>query len=66
MAEEQGKLTIDGTEYNLAELSDEAKAQIQNIKITEAEMKHLGIKTAIAKTARNAYVQALKSALPKN
>jgi len=66
MANEHGKLTIDGTEYKIADLSDEAKVQINNIQATEAELKRLNIQTGIAQTARNSYLQALKAALPKN
>ena len=66
MVDEQAKLTIDGTEYNIADLTEEAKVQVKNIQVTEAELQRLNILTAIAQTARNAYVQALKSTLPKN
>jgi len=66
MTDKQGRLTIDGIEYEIDDLTDEAKAQIKNIQITEAEIKRLNIQTIIAQTARSTYMQALKAALPKN
>lgn len=61
----QEKITIDNTEYPLADLSDEAKQQLANLKATDAEIENLNSRLAIAQTARNAYAQALASALPQ-
>ncbi len=67
MAEEQqAKLNIDGNEYNLADLSDHAKAQLASVRHTDAEIKRLNMQLAIAQTARNAYMQELQSALSEN
>lgn len=63
MNQEQ-KITIDGLEYPLSTLSDAAKTQLQMLQITEQEIQRLQLQLAIAQTARNAYVQALKAALP--
>lgn len=62
---EAQKITIDGTEYNAADLSDDAKQQIANLRVTDAELERLNIQLAIAQTARNAYAKALSEAMPK-
>lgn len=58
------KITIDNVEYNTDNLSDEAKQQLQMLQITEQEMSRLNAQLAIAQTARIAYANALKQALP--
>lgn len=63
-AAKMGKLKIDDKEYDLASLSDAAKAQIKNLQIAENEIRRLNAMVAMAQTARNAYMQALKSQLP--
>lgn len=60
------KITIDGKEYDTDTLSDEAKGNIQNVQFCEQKMAELRRELAIAQTARNAYAQALKGALPKD
>ena len=60
------KVTIDGKEYDTDALSDEAKNNIQNVQYCEKKMGELRRELALAQTARNAYAQALKSALPKD
>ena len=62
---EANKITIDGVEYNAADLSEEAKQQIANLRVTDAEIERLNIQQAIAQTARNAYAKALTEILPK-
>lgn len=64
MAEQLKTITIDGTEYNLAELSDAARAQLNNLQVTDQEIAHLEQRLAIFQTARTAYATALKSELP--
>jgi len=65
MAEKQvPKVNVNGTEYNIADLSDEAKVQVQNLRAADAEIRHLNIQLALAQTARNAYIQALQAVLP--
>ena len=63
MSPEQN-FTIDGTEYPLTSLSDEAQSQLQMLRITDQEIQRLQWQLAIAQTARNAYAQALKTKLP--
>lgn len=62
MSDDQ-KITIDGKDYALSEMSDAAKEQLNNLQITEQEIQRLNTKVAIAQTARAAYAQALKTAL---
>ncbi len=63
MSTEQN-FTIDGTEYPLTSLSDEARSQLHMLRITDQEIQRLQWQLAIAQTARNAYAQALKTTLP--
>ena len=65
MANEKNTITIDGTEYNVADLSDNAKQQIANLRVTDAEIEKLKQQLAIYQTARTAYARALSAELPK-
>lgn len=58
-------ISIDDTEYDIATLSDEAKAQIGSIQVVDQKIADLNSQLAIMNTARNAYAQALKPLLPK-
>jgi hypothetical protein len=58
-------ITIDGKEYKLASLSEEAKAQIGSIQVVDQKIAELNVQMAIMQTARNAYAQALTPLLPK-
>ncbi len=66
MTDNEQKITIDGTEYLLSALSDEAKSQITNLNFVENEIMQLKAKLAIASTAKLAYQAALKNAIPKD
>ena len=57
------KVHIDNKDYDTDSLSDEAKAQLTSLQLTDAEIQRLQIQLAIAQTARNAYALALKSVL---
>lgn len=57
-------VTIDNKVYDLANLSDECKAQLNSIQFVELELVRLQDKVAVLQTAKNTYLQALKSALP--
>ncbi len=61
---QEAKLNIDGNEYKISDLSDNAKGQLQGLQAAEAEMKRLNIQLALAQTARNAYMHALQDELP--
>jgi len=64
MAEEkQAKINVNDTEYNMADLSDKAKIQVQNLRFSDAEIKRLNAQLALVQTARNAYIKALESEL---
>lgn len=66
MSDEQKQtITIDGTEYNVNDLSDNAKAQVTNLRVTDAEIEKLKQQLAIFQTARTAYARALSDELPK-
>lgn len=65
MADDKQSITIDGTEYNLGELSDNAKAQVTNLRVTDQEIARLQQQLAIYQTARKAYARALSDELPK-
>jgi len=57
-------IQIDDIKYNLADFSDNAKAQLQGLQAAESELKRLNMQSALVQTARNAYMQALKADLP--
>lgn len=57
-------ITINNQPYDTDTLPDAAKQQLQMLAVTDAEIKRLQAQLAIAQTARNAYANALKSALP--
>lgn len=57
-------LKIDNQEYDLDSLSQDARAQLQSIQFVDQELARLQAQTAVLQTARNAYVNALKAALP--
>ncbi len=65
MADSDAKVSIDGIEYLMNDLSDEAKAQIQSLQFVEAEIRRLNALVAVAGTAKMAYLAALKDLLPK-
>lgn len=62
---EQTLVTIDGNQYNLADLSDVAKQQMDNIRFTDQEIERANNQLALLQTARGAYGKALAEALPK-
>ena len=57
------KLTIDGKEYALSELSEAAKDQVTNVQVTDQEIARLQRQFAIVQTARAAYARALQEEL---
>lgn len=64
MAEEQARtITIDGKQYELDKLSEQARNQVVNLRITDQEIQRLNHQLAIAQTARVAYANALKREL---
>tara|TARA_R110001606_G_scaffold167189_2_gene311570 strand:+ start:4380 stop:4592 length:213 start_codon:yes stop_codon:yes gene_type:complete len=66
MADEQTQtITIDGTAYTVADLSENAKQQVANLQVTDAEIEKLKQQLAIYQTARTTYALALSEELPK-
>lgn len=59
------KITIDEVEYNLSDLSDNAKAQLANIQFVDAQIQQLNNEWAVADTARMGYTNALKVEIAK-
>lgn len=62
---QQQTVTIDGTEYQVADLSENAQNQVVNLRVTDAEIAKLNQQLAIYQTARTAYARALAAELPK-
>ena len=67
MAEDENDktITIDDVEYNLEELSDNAKAQLGNIRFVDTQLQQLNNELAVSDTARIGYTNALKGELAK-
>ena len=62
---ENTKIIIDDVEYNLNELSDNAKAQLANIQLVDAQLQQLNNEWAVSDTARIGYTNALRTELTK-
>ena len=60
----KNQIKINDIDYDLASLSDHAKAQINSIRFVEAELQRLQGHVAALQTARMAYIKALQEALP--
>ena len=56
-------ITIDGKEYSLDDISDNAKSQLASLQFAQNEIKRLEGQLAISKTAAAAYSNALKNEL---
>lgn len=56
-------IKIDEKEYDLDQLSDEAKAQLASLQFVDAELQRLNAQAAVLQTARMAYSKALNEAL---
>jgi Family of unknown function (DUF6447) len=57
-------IKIDDKDYDLETLSDEAKNQLVSLQFVDAELQRLNAQAAVLQTARLAYANALKEALP--
>ena len=58
--DEAKMVTIDGTKYNLSELTENARAQLVSIQFVDNQLQQLSSEWAVADTARMAYTAALK------
>ena len=56
-------IKIDDKDYDSETLSDEAKAQLQNMQFVDQELAKLNAQAAVIQTARIAYAKALNDAL---
>ncbi|WP_306150191.1 MULTISPECIES: DUF6447 family protein [unclassified Roseibium] len=61
-----GKVTIDGREYAVSDLSQDALNQLSSMTVVDRKIAEMQQEIAILQTARNAYAQALAAALPKD
>ena len=55
MSEKANTITIDDKDYNLDDLSDECKAEIQSLQFCEGEIARLNAQLAVAGTAKIGY-----------
>jgi len=58
-------ITVDDVEYQLSEMSDDAKAQLSNIQFVDQQVQQLRNEWAVSDTARLGYQAALKGELAK-
>lgn len=67
MAKSSGKkkVTIDDVEYNLDDLSEDAKIQLANIQFVDEQLQQLNNEWAVADTAKIGYTNALNAELQK-
>lgn len=54
------KITFDGKDYLLSDLSDAAREQLVNLQFVDAQLQQLNNEWAVADTARLGYSSALK------
>ncbi|HUY04202.1 MAG TPA: hypothetical protein VMV33_13045 [Rhodocyclaceae bacterium] len=57
-------IKIDDKDYDLDQLSEEAKSQLLSLQFVDSELQRLNAKAAVLQTARAAYSKALNEALP--
>jgi len=57
------KITIDGTEYEADDLSDEIKRQVQNVSYCDRKAEELKNEVAVLQTARGTYARSLSEML---
>ena len=56
-------IKIDDKDYDLDQLSDEARAQLASLQFVDSELQRLNAKAAVLQTARASYAKALNEAL---
>jgi len=61
--ERAATITVDDVEYQLSEMSDDAKAQLSNIQFVDQQIQQLQNEWAVSDTARLGYQAALKGEL---
>lgn len=55
----KSSVTIDGVTYTLESLGDQGHEQLQNLRVTDQEIRRLEDQLAIMQTARNTYARIL-------
>ena len=58
-------ITIDGKEYDLEDLSDNAKQQVANLQFVKNEIQRLEAQIGVCKTAQSLYSNALNNEMNK-
>ncbi len=61
----QEKITIDGTEYLLDDLSEQAKTRLAHIQFIDQQLQQLNNEFAVSDTARIGYTAALQREVSK-
>jgi hypothetical protein len=56
-------IKIDGKDYDTDTLSDATKTQLMNLQFVDNELRRLQARMAVAETARQVYVRALKDSM---
>jgi hypothetical protein len=56
-------IKIDGKDYDTDTLSDATKTQLMNLQFVDNELRRLQARIAVAETARQVYVRALKDSM---
>lgn len=59
------KIELNGKEYSIEEMSDNARAQLGSVQLTDQKISQLKVEEAILQTARNTYANALLQQLPE-
>ena len=59
-------IKIDEKDYELDNLSEDAKAQLASLQFVDSELQRMNAKIAVLQTARMAYSKALNEALVAN
>ena len=59
-------IKIDGVDYDIDSLSDEAKATVSSLQFVQSELQRANANIAILKTAESAYVNSLKQEVEKD
>ena len=62
---DKSKLTFDGNEYSIEDLSEGAKQQVLNIQFVDERIQQINNELAIADTARIGYSHAIKNEVSK-
>ena len=56
-------VTIDGKEYEIESMSEEARANLGSLQYVDRQIQELGLRVSAYQTARNAYGKHLRSLL---